>query len=186
VSDEPCLVMLGDHVYISRRERHCAGQVLDVFERYGCNISAVNQAGEDALPYFGTIKGRLLPNETDVYETCEIVEKPSPEYARAHLRSTGLPDGSYLCFFGMHAMTQGIFDVLEHAIRTNVSESGEIQFTGAQESLRQGERYLAFEVDGDRFDTGVPAGLLETQLALALHSPLREMVERTVRRFKVN
>jgi UTP--glucose-1-phosphate uridylyltransferase len=49
VGGEPFLVMLGDHVYISRRERCCAGQLLDVFARYGCAVSAVNRASESDL-----------------------------------------------------------------------------------------------------------------------------------------
>jgi UTP--glucose-1-phosphate uridylyltransferase len=178
VGGEPCLVMLGDHVYISRRERRCAGQLLDVFERYGHSVSAVNRAGEEALPFFGTVRGRPLPGETEVYEAEEIVEKPSAEYARARLRAEGLPEGQYLCYFGLHAMTPGIFDCLEHAMRHGIREKGEIQFTGAQAMLCRRERYLAFVVAGERYDTGIPGGLVETQVALALHSPLRESVER--------
>jgi len=36
------------------------------------------------------------------------------------------------------------------------------------------EPYLAYEALGERYDMGVPFGLAETQLALALHSPMRE------------
>ena len=182
VGDEPCLVMLGDHVYVSRRERRCAGQLLDVFERHNCSVSAVNVVGESALPFFGTVRGRLAPGEPNVYEAEEIVEKPAAEYARSHLRAEGLPEGQYLCFFGLHAMTPGIFDRLEHAIRHDLREKGEIQLTAAQAALCQRERYLAFVVDGERYDTGVPGGLVETQLALALRSPLRESVRETLRR----
>ena len=182
VGDEPCLVMLGDHVYLSRRERRCAGQLLDVFERYACSVSAVNRVGEEALPFFGTVRGRLVPGETDVYEAEEIVEKPTAEYARAHLRAEGLSEGRYLCFFGLHAMTPGIFDRLEYAIGRGLREHGEVQLTSAQAALCQSERYLAAVVDGERYDTGVPGGLVETQLALALSSPLREQVRRSYER----
>jgi UTP--glucose-1-phosphate uridylyltransferase len=182
VGAEPFLVMLGDHVYMSWQARPCAGQLLDAFAGYGCNVSAVNIVGEEALPFFGTVRGQLLAGETDLYNAEAIVEKPSADYARAHLHSPGLPKGSYLCFFGMHAMRPEIFDILEFAIR-NPAQEGEIQFTAAQEALRQRQPYLASVIHGERFDTGVPAGLVETQLALALRSPLRSAVEQTMARF---
>ena len=40
--------------------------------------------------------------------------------------------------------------------------------------LAEREPYLAFEALGERYDMGVPFGLAETQLALALNSPMRE------------
>ena len=180
VGGEPFLVMLGDHVYISRRDRPCAGQLLDIFHRYGCAISAVNLAPESELRNFGTIRGRLLAGERDVWEADEIVEKPAVEYAHAHLRAEGVPDGRYLCFFGLHAMTPAIFDILGEAIRSGKRENGEVQFTAAQATLRERERYLAFLVDGTRHDTGIPAGLVETQVALALASSFRDAVREQV------
>ncbi len=182
VGGDPCLVMLGDHVYISNRSRPCAGQLLDVFERFESSVSAVNIAGEEALPYFGTVRGRPVPGAAAVYAAEEIVEKPAADYARAHLRTEGLPEGHYLCFFGMHAMLPGIFDCLAEAIAAQGRGRREVQFTDAQEVLRQREPYLAFVVDGERYDTGVPAGLVETQLALALHSELRGTVEDVFRK----
>ena len=37
--------------------------------------------------------------------------------------------------------------------------------------LMERERYLACEVAGSRYDMGVPEGLIETQIALALRGP---------------
>jgi len=48
---------------------------------------------------------------------------------------------------------------------------GEIQLTSAQELLLERGRYLACEVAGVRYDMGIPEGLIETQIALALRSP---------------
>ncbi len=52
----------------------------------------------------------------------------------------------------------------------------EVQFTAAQEMLRQRERYLVAVIDGERHDAGDPKGLVETQLALALRSPYADAV----------
>jgi UTP--glucose-1-phosphate uridylyltransferase len=179
---EPVLVMLGDHVYTSDRPRNCAGQMVDVFERYGRPVSGVSVVGEEELPYFGTLRARLMPGETRVYEAERIVEKPPVALARAELRAEGLPDGRYLCFFGLHAMTPGIFDCLSEAVARQRERGGEVELTSSQASLLARERYLAYVVDGERHDTGIPGELARTQLALAARSPYRALVAADARR----
>ncbi len=169
---EPFLITLGDHVYLSDTARRCAGQVLDVFHTYGASATSVSYAPEAELHRFGTLTGPRLPNtDPPVYEIKALVEKPTVDYARAHLRAPGVPGGHYLVHFGIHAFTPAIFDCLEHLIRSNQRERGEIQLTSAQALLMKQERYLACEVAGARYDMGVPEGLVETQIALALRGP---------------
>jgi UTP--glucose-1-phosphate uridylyltransferase len=74
----------------------------------------------------------------------------------------------------MQVFTPAIFDCLDYNIRHDVREKGEFQLTSAQALLAAREPYLAFEACGERYDMGVPFGLVETQLALALNSPMRE------------
>ena len=169
---EPFLITLGDHVYLSKAETRCTRQVLDVFAQYSASVTSVSYAGEAELHRFGTLSGPLLPGTTPpVYEIKSLVEKPTVDYARAHLRAPGVPDGQYLVHFGIHAFTPTIFDCLEFLIDTNQRERGEIQLTSAQVLLIERERYLACEVAGSRYDMGVPEGLIETQIALALRGP---------------
>ena len=173
---EPFLLLLGDHVYVSDHPQNlrCARQCVDVYAQYGVTTSAVKRTGEDLLHLFGTVGGSRVASGPDVYEVSSLVEKPSPDYAEEHLRVQGLRRGEYLCFFGMHVFTPAIFECLEYNITHNVRQTGEIQLTSAQDLLRQHERYLAVEALGERYDMGVPFGLVETQLALTLHSPARE------------
>ena len=103
-----------------------------------------------------------------------MAEKPAAERAAQELRTPGLRPGEYLCFFGMHVFTPAIFDCLGYNIAHDVRDKGEFQLTSAQAMLAEREPYLAFETRGERYDMGVPFGLAETQLALALNSPLRE------------
>jgi UTP--glucose-1-phosphate uridylyltransferase len=180
VGDEPFLLLLGDHVYVSAEqidgeEVRCSRQVLQVFEREGTTVSAVKRTPEDMLHLFGTVQGRPL-DAPRLYEVAAIREKPTPDYADEHLRTPGLRRGEYLCFFGMQVFTPSIFDCLEHLIRSDVRERGEFQLTSAQALLRDRERYLAYEALGDRYDMGVPYGYVETQIALALHSPARDQM----------
>jgi UTP--glucose-1-phosphate uridylyltransferase len=176
VGDEPFLLLLGDHVYTSSDPagRRCARQVVEVFERSGQSVSSVKRTPERMLHLFGTVRGAPVPDEERVYRVEAMVEKPTPERAAAELRTPGIASGEYLCFFGMHVFTPAIFECLESNIQHNRREKGEFQLTSAQAMLAEREPYLAFEALGERYDMGVPYGLVETQLALALHSPMRE------------
>ena len=169
---EPFLITLGDHIYLSDTDVRCARQVLNVFDHYGASVTSVSYASEAELHRFGTLSGPLLPGtEPPVYEIKTLVEKPTIEYARACLCAPGVPNGQYLVHFGIHTFTPAIFDCLEYLIRNNLRERGEIQLTSAQVLLMERERYLACEVAGARYDMGVPEGLIETQIALALRGP---------------
>jgi len=192
VGDEPFLLLLGDHVYVSSDPagRRCARQVVDVFERTGQTVSAVKRTPERLLHLFGTVRGApvdVLDDVLDdvladvlgggpggVYRVTALVEKPSPERAVRELRTPGLRPDEYLCFFGMHVFTPTLFDCLGENIAHDVREKGEFQLTSAQAMLAAREPYLAFETLGERYDMGVPFGLAETQLALALNSSMRE------------
>jgi UTP--glucose-1-phosphate uridylyltransferase len=174
VGDEPFLLLLGDHVYVSGAAKNCARQVIDAYGACGCAVSAVKRTPEYLLHLFGTVTGRRVASDPDMYEVTDMMEKPSVEEAEARLRTEGLRRGTYLCFFGMHVFTPGLFDCLEHHIRRNIRQRSEIQLTTAQKMLSERERYVAFEAVGERYDMGVPFGLVETQIALALNSPARD------------
>ncbi len=76
-----------------------------------------------------------------------------------------------------------LFKYLEQHIRANVRENGEIQLTSAQEAMRlQLSRYYCYEVSGERYDAGVPFGLMEAQLALALAGVHRQEIVESLAR----
>ena len=108
---EPFLITLGDHVYLSETDTRCTRQVLDIFAKYAASVTSVSYASEAELHRYGTLSGPLLPGTTPpVYEIKSLVEKPTVDYARAHLRAPGVPDGQYLVHFGIHAFTPAIFE----------------------------------------------------------------------------
>lgn len=175
VGDDPFALLLGDHVYLSDEPRRCTRQVIDAFETHECAVSSVARMRENVLFRYGTVGGTLLPGTNPpVYQIKAMTEKPAVEFAREHLRTLGLPDDEYLCFFGIHVFPPSIFGYLEHLITYDLRHKGEIQLTSAQELLLTRERYLACEVQGTRCDMGNPEGLIETQIALALNGPFRE------------
>src|SRR3954470_4849609 len=169
--DEPFLLLLGDHVYISDVKDRCALQLIKVFEQYMLDaVTGVQPTVERQLHLFGTIRGEPIEPNKGIYRAELIVEKPSIELAREKLVTPGLPAGNYLAHFGMHVFSPRIFDSLEYLIKNNIREKNEIQLTAAQEHLRQkSDKYWCVDVQGQRYDTGIPYGLMETQLALALN-----------------
>ena len=171
VGDEPFLLLLGDHVYISDTKDRCARQLIRVYEQYMLDaVTGVQPTLERLLHLFGTIRGEPIDSAKGIYKAHLIVEKPTIEQARETLTTAGLPAGNYLAHFGMHVFSPRIFDSLEYLIQDDLREKGEIQLTAAQEHLRQTtDKYWAVIAHGQRYDTGIPYGLMETQLALALN-----------------
>jgi UTP--glucose-1-phosphate uridylyltransferase len=182
VGDEAFLLLLGDHVYISTDPtgRRCARQLVDEFQWAGQPIASVKRTSERLLHLFGTVRGEPLTDRAGVYRIAAVAEKPDVAYAERELRTPSLDTGEYLCFFGMHVLTPTIFDYLGYCIKHELRERGEFQLTSALAMLAEGETYLAFEARGERYDMGIPSGLVETQLALALHSPMREEIVASV------
>jgi UTP--glucose-1-phosphate uridylyltransferase len=186
VGDEPFLLMLGDHIYISANGSNCATQLIRKYEAAGFEaMSAVQATPSKLLHLFGTIKGHATDSAHGIYKVEAIHEKPKEDYAAERLRTNDLPPGMYLCHFGMHVFPSAIFDALGEHIARNVREKGEIQLTSAQEMMRTkllNGSYGACTIEGQRFDTGIPYGLMESQIALALAGTHRaEIVEAIAR-----
>jgi UTP--glucose-1-phosphate uridylyltransferase len=171
VGDEPFLLLLGDHVYISDVKDRCARQLIKVYEQYMLDVvTGVQPTVERLLHLFGVIKGDPIDPAKGVYKAGLIIEKPSIETAREKLATPGLPAGNYLAHFGMHVFSPRIFESLEYLIKNNIREKNEFQLTAAQEHLRQlSDKYWCVIAQGQRYDTGIPYGLMETQLALGLN-----------------
>lgn len=178
VGNDPFLLMLGDHVYVSDVADRCARQLINVFEKHDLDAAtSVQPTPESELHLFGTIRGVPLDLAIGLYKAQLIIEKPAIEVARRELVTAGLPAGKYLSHFGIHIFSSRIFDSLEYLIANNIREKGEFQMTAAQEHLRQrDDKYGAVLVNGHRYDTGIPYGLAETQLVLAMNGVFRAKI----------
>lgn len=176
VGDDPFLLLLSDHLYLSSEPRRCARQVIDLAAAEGCAVSAVQATREHLIHRYGTLAGRRLADRPDVYAVEEIVEKPDATLAELKLHVPGLRAGHYLCFFGMHVLTPGVFELLDEAVREDRRESGSIQLTAALAALARREKYLALETRGRRFDLGGKFGAIEAQVALAMAGVDRDRI----------
>jgi UTP--glucose-1-phosphate uridylyltransferase len=171
-SGDAFLLLVGDHLYLSREGRSCARQLVEVASAESCSVSAVQATHESKLPYYGVAGGRLAENRKGLYLVSEVLEKPTPTVAEQRLIVPGLRAGHYLCFFGMHVLTPAVMTLLGAEVSTGQSSS--LSRTLARLATR--ERYLACELQGRRFDIGLKYGLLNAQLALALGGPARAEV----------
>ena len=159
--------MLGDHLYLSGEDRCCARQLLDAYAELQAPVSGVIRKSVDEIGRFGTVSGRPVPRWNGLYELDTAVEKPEPDLARERLRVEGMPADTYLCWFGLHAMTPDIFDCLARMEGGGATEGGELQLTGAQAMLTTQRAYFALEINGDHYDTGSPEGYVEAVAAFA-------------------
>lgn len=170
---DPFLLLVGDHLYISRTQLSCSQQLIAVAKAESCSISAVQSTHESKLPFYGAVGGRLVNGRERLYQVDNVLEKPSPTEAEQRLIVPGLRTGNYLCFFGMHVLTPRVMDIL-HDMQS--AHSGRHTLSEVLQKLVGRERYLALEMEGRRYDIGVRYGLLYAQLALAFNGQDRDEV----------
>jgi len=173
IGDEPFLHMVGDHLCFSKTPKRCAMQLCEVASKQGCMVSAVQATRESLLPQFGTIGGIRTNDLERVIEVKRVIEKPTPTQAEQELTIAGFRSGTYLCFFGMHVLMPAIFSRLEELIGQN---HGPLPLTEGLQAALLRERYLAYEIDGYRYNIGVKYGLLQCQLALGLSGVDRDRI----------
>ncbi len=165
VGTEAFLHLVADHLSLSRVEHSCARQLAQIASTENCAVSAVQATRESLLTNFGAIGGKRVAGYAGLYTVENVLEKPTPTEAEQTLIVPGLRAGHYLCFFGIHVLTPGVMDLLDHTAR---STTGSISLSTALAALATRERFLAYEVQGSRYDLGATYGLLHAQLALAL------------------
>ena len=154
---QPVLLCLGDHLFRGTPLSPYAELAEMAAASGGRSVSAVNRINADELKGYGTIAGTRRAENPRLIDVSRIIEKPDVATARAQLRVDGLPDATWLGWFGMHLLVPSIYEILGEMIRDNIRDNGEFQLTRAQELQRQREGYLALEMTAaQRFDFGIP------------------------------
>jgi UTP--glucose-1-phosphate uridylyltransferase len=176
VGDTPFLHLVGDHFYLAA-EGEASGlaeELVRIYSKEGCSVSAVVPTREGLLPYFGAIGGAALGPR--LYQVETVLEKPTPTEAERVLTVAGLRQGHYLCFFGMHLFTPGVMRILGEQL----ADGGKAALSDTLQIVARRERYLAAIVPGQRFDIGSKYGLLQAQLALGLRGKDRDEILTTM------
>ncbi|MDD3694791.1 MAG: sugar phosphate nucleotidyltransferase [Lentisphaeria bacterium] len=168
IGEEPFLLMLSDHIYVSSGKLSCAQQLLQAFAANGGQsvLSLYPVAGE-MVRHYGSATGKWLQGQNNCLQIEKFVEKPSLELARTQLRMSALPPDSFLCIYGQYALNAEIFALLEKQICDNERERGEFQLSGALAKLAQQDRLLGYVVEGEHYDTGQPRAYLQSLLGFA-------------------
>ena len=174
VGDEPFLHLVGDHLYLSDTEKPCAQQLIEVATEFECSVSAVQSTRENKLPYFGIVSGTHVPRHDDLYEVERVSEKPTPTFAEQELVTAGLRSGHYLGFFGMHVLTPDVMPVIDGLLLETTETKPTL--SDALDILRTRQRYLAYQVRGDRYNLGIQYGLLIAQMAIGLSGKDRDQI----------
>ena len=175
VGNDTFALLLGDHVYAKGADGSCIDQIVQAFEQSQSPVSSVERIDESQIKRYGTAQGEPIAGSSPKqYVMKTMAEKPAVDFARANLRTPGLPDNEYLCIYGVHVLTPDIFDCLGHLVAEDIRQNGEIQFAAAQKLLAEQRQYVLAELTAKQYDMGIPEGLLQTQLALALESPFRD------------
>lgn len=162
VGDEPFVLFFPDDVIVA--DVPAARQLIDVHERYGGCVLAVEEVPPEEVSSYGIVDGE--PVGEGVFRVRGLVEKPKPEDAPSNLG-----------IVGRYVLTPEIFGAIE---RTPLGTAGELQITDALEILRAERPMFAYRFQGRRYDTGRPLGLLKASVELAL---LRDDIGPEFRRY---
>lgn len=160
VQDEPFLLMLGDHVYLSDTENSCTRQILDIYQKVNQSVVSLTTMSAEIIYKAGCVTG--IWQEPSILAVTQLSEKPDIEYARQHLRVAGMAEDQFLCIFGLYVLTPKIFDYLEAQINNNIRVKGEFQVTTALDRLCQEQGMTGYVVKGRCFDTGLPDAYRQT------------------------
>jgi UTP--glucose-1-phosphate uridylyltransferase len=155
VGDEPFAVVLTDDVIDANPP--ALRQMIDVFERVGGPVIAVERVPMDDVSSYGIVaidKSELAPG---VHRIVDLVEKPPRDEAPSNL-----------AIVGRYILTPDIFPALQ---ATASDRTGEIQLTNGMRRLLQERPFYACEISGVRHDTGNKLGFLKATAYFALRRP---------------
>ena len=156
VGDEPFAVVLADDVIDANPP--ALKQMIDVFEKVGGPVLAVERVPRDDISNYGVIAPDPAAKLGEgVYRVLDLVEKPP---------KTEAP--SDLAIIGRYILTPDIFPCLA---ATKSDRTGEIQLTNGLRELLKTRPIYACEIKGVRHDTGNKLGFLKAVVYFAMRRP---------------
>ncbi|MFA5408451.1 MAG: UTP--glucose-1-phosphate uridylyltransferase GalU [Bacilli bacterium] len=150
VGNEPFAVLYGDDLMYYKDSKPVLRQLIDVYEKYDCNVIGVQNVAWDLVHKYGIIK--YIDQASGKIET--IVEKPKREEAPSN--SAGL---------GRYIVKPTIFAELDNL---HPGAGSEIQFTDAMKNLMNKEDFYACRFDGQYCDVGSKIGYLKANIMYSL------------------
>lgn len=152
IGNEPFAIMLPDDIIASQTP--CLKQLMNIHQRRGGTVVAIQEVPPKDVSKFGIINGRLESDNSYVVD--DLVEKPDQQQAPSNL-----------AVIGRYIVSPRVLDLLE---RTKPGANGEIQLTDALRGLCQQEKMLGYKFEGTRFDVGDKMGFLQANVRFALNN----------------
>ncbi len=147
VGSDPFVVMLGDT--ITKDTVPCTKQLIDIHEKYGKSVIALEEVPDEKVERYGIIGGEEI--EPNIYQIDKLVEKPPLRVAPSNL-----------AIMGRYVLTPDIFDCIENV---EPGYGGEIQLTDALSKL---DEIYGQVFKGQSYDIGNRIDWLKTSLKFAL------------------
>ena len=155
IGEEPFVIALGDDI-VYNNDKTATKQLIDTYEEFGGSILGCQEVPEKDVPKYGIVKPTKKLNERS-FEIDDFIEKPSIEEAPSHLAC-----------LGRYLLNGKIFKYLE---KTKAGKGGEIQLTdGILKMLQDGEKIVAHNFEGKRYDIGNKIGLLKANIEFGLRN----------------
>ena len=151
VEGEPCAVLLADDVILGAADP-CLKQLIDAHRKTGATVIAVRRFPRSAVGRYGVVA--IEGSEGRMHEVTDMVEKPAPG-----------EEPSDLAIIGRYVLTPAVFAALESA---EPGAGKEIQLTDAIKRTLGSHPVVAYEFEGDYYDTGTVPGYLRANLMLAM------------------
>lgn len=154
IGDDPFVIALGDDIVYN--EKTATSQLIETYEKYGASVLGVQEVLKEDVTKYGIVKpSEILDNKTVGVE--DFVEKPSIEEAP-----------STMACLGRYLLDGKIFKFLEE---TEAGKGGEIQLTDAiLKMLKAGNKVVAHNFEGKRYDIGNKIGLLKANIEFGLRN----------------
>lgn len=150
-------MLLGDRVYSDTSVKSYMKQLLEAYESSGQLTIALDEISVDRTMYYGTVTGQFIDGEERRMQISDIVEKPTAEYAEAHLGVRGKKgEARYYCVFGQYVLTPQTFELLGRNIREGRKAGSEYELTSVLREICMTDGMTGYRVDGKRYDIGIP------------------------------
>ncbi len=151
VGNEPFALLLPD-VLVHARGKSCLAQMLDIYNKTGGNLIAVEEVPKDKVDQYGVVS--IGEGADNVWPIKDMVEKPPVNEAPSNLS-----------IMGRYVLQPEIFDILS----TQAKGAGnEIQITDAMKTMVSQQPFHAVKYEGKSFDCGSKVGFLTANLVFAM------------------
>ncbi len=150
VGNEPFAIMYGDDLMYYKDSKPVIRQLIDVYERYQCNVIGVQEVDKNIVNKYGIID---FDNQ-DTGKIRGLVEKPKIEDAPSNMAS-----------LGRYVVKSEIFDILDEIKMDN---DGEYKWTDALRILIEQGNVYACQFEGKYYDIGNKIGYLKANIDFAL------------------